>query len=121
VIIVGGVLSGIFTVTEFRRWRDLRAAADGVRVPVTVLSAFKIVVSSVRTTAMVMILIGCANAFGHRWRCTRCPALKATVAVDPENPIAIPSHDQPHAAAGHDHGHGGARKRTKTLPIFLSR
>ncbi len=67
VIIVGGVLSGIFTVTESGAFGTIYA------VLVTVLvyrglswEGFKLAVArAVRTTSMVMILVACAAAFGY--------------------------------------------------------
>ena len=67
VIIVGGVLSGVFTVTESGASGALYALVlTGLVYRSLSWQSFRLaVVSSVRTTAMVMILIGCANAFGY--------------------------------------------------------
>ena len=67
VIIVGGVLSGIFTVTESGAFGAIYA----IIVTIVVYRAltwekFKLaVVNSVRTTSMVMILIACSGAFAY--------------------------------------------------------
>ena len=76
VIIVGGVLSGVFTVTESGAFGAIYAFA------VTLLAyrsltwaSFRIAVASaVRTTAMVMILIACAAAFAYMLTFYRVPA-----------------------------------------------
>ncbi|TPW29878.1 TRAP transporter large permease [Pararhizobium mangrovi] len=75
VIIVGGVLSGILTVTESGAFGAIYA------VVVTLLvyreltwTAFKTAVASaVRTTALVMILVGCASAFAYMLALYRVP------------------------------------------------
>ncbi len=91
-IIVGGVLSGVFTVTE--------SGAMGViwALVVTILvyrslswSGFvTAVLRAVRTTAMVMVLVGCASAFGYLLAFYRVPdsLAKGLLAVS-ENPIVI--------------------------------
>lgn len=67
VIIVGGVLSGIFTVTESGAFGAIYAFI----VTIVVYRAltwdnFKIAVkSAVKTTSMVMVLIACAGAFAY--------------------------------------------------------
>ncbi|MGY5450930.1 TRAP transporter large permease [Agarivorans sp. MS3-6] len=67
VIIVGGVLSGVFTVTESGAFGTIYA----VLVTVLVYRAltwekFKTaVINSVKTTSMVMVLIACAAAFAY--------------------------------------------------------
>jgi tripartite ATP-independent transporter DctM subunit len=67
VIIVGGVLSGIFTVTESGAFGTIYAFLVTVLVyrSLTWESFKTAVVSSVRTTSMVMILIACAAAFAY--------------------------------------------------------
>lgn len=92
VIIVGGVLSGVFTVTESGAFGAIYALVvtllvyrslswDGFRTAV---------ISSVRTTSMVMILIACAGAFAYMLTFYRVP--NQTVALLTgltENPILI--------------------------------
>ncbi len=67
VIIVGGVLSGVFTVTESGAFGAIYALLVTIFV-YRALSweSFKIaVVNSVRTTSMVMILVACSAAFAY--------------------------------------------------------
>lgn len=67
VIIVGGVLSGVFTVTESGAFGAIYAFTVTLVVYRSITwDKFKIAVaSSVKTTAMVMILIACAGAFAY--------------------------------------------------------
>ncbi len=67
VIIVGGVLSGIFTVTESGAFGTLYAFAVTLVVYRSMSwSAFKTaVINSVRTTSMVLILVASATAFAY--------------------------------------------------------
>lgn len=67
VIIVGGVLSGIFTVTESGAFGTLYAFVVTIIVyRALTWENFKIaVVNSVRTTSMVMILVASAAAFAY--------------------------------------------------------
>lgn len=92
VIIVGGVLSGVFTVTESGAFGALYALALTALVYRSLSFAdFKLaVLQSVRTTAMVMILIGCAGAFGYLLALFQVPTLlgDALSAVS-DNPIVI--------------------------------
>lgn len=92
VIIVGGVLSGVFTVTESGAFGALYALALTAIVYRTLkLADFKLaVVQSVRTTAMVMILIGCAGAFGYLLALYQVPTLLGdALAAVSDNPIVI--------------------------------
>ena len=67
VIIVGGVLSGIFTVTESGAFGTMYAFVVTIIVyRALTWKNFKIaVVNSVKTTSMVMILVASASAFGY--------------------------------------------------------
>ena len=67
VIIVGGVLSGIFTVTESGAFGTIYAFLVTIFVyRCLTWKKFKLAVAkSVRTTSMVMILIACAGAFAY--------------------------------------------------------
>jgi len=92
VIIVGGVLSGIFTVTESGAFGTIYAFL----VTIIVYRAlswekFKIaVVSSVRTTAMVMILIACASAFAYLLTFYQVPTKMSELLTGiSENPVII--------------------------------
>jgi len=92
VIIVGGVLSGIFTVTESGAFGAIYAAV----VTVVVYRGlnwgnFKIPVArAVRTTSMVMILVACASAFGYMLTFYQVPShMVGFLTGITENPIAI--------------------------------
>lgn len=92
VIIVGGVLSGIFTVTESGAFGAIYAFL----VTIIVYRAmswenFKIaVVNSVRTTSMVMILVACAGAFAYMLTFFQVPSkMTDFITGVSENPIAI--------------------------------
>ena len=92
VIIVGGVLSGVFTVTESGAFGAIYALLLTAFVYRSLSwPAFKTaVVSSVRTTAMVMILIGSANAFGYLLALYQVPtALSDLLLSISNNPIVI--------------------------------
>ena len=112
VIILGGILTGVFTATEsasiavlwaffvtmfiYRdyRWSDLP----------------KLVHRTVKTVTIVMILIGFAASFGYIMTLMQIP-LKVTgfFAVALGQPLRDPAADQPAAAgAGHADGHGAA-------------
>ncbi|MEO1089883.1 MAG: TRAP transporter large permease [Pseudomonadota bacterium] len=92
IIIVGGVLSGIFTVTESGAFGAMYAL---------VLTAFvyrslswddfkTAVVNAVRTTSMVMILIGCASAFGYLLALYQVPELLTSSLLSiSQNPFMI--------------------------------
>ena len=77
VIIVGGTLSGVFTVTESGAIGALYA------IVITALayrslswrSFLTAVVRSVRTTGMVMMLVGCASAFAYMLSLYQVPQL----------------------------------------------
>lgn len=77
VIIVGGVLSGVFTATESGAFGALYAFVVTLLVYRAISwSNFKTaVISSVRTTSMVMILIACAGAFAYMLTFFRVPTL----------------------------------------------
>ncbi|MEO1650006.1 MAG: TRAP transporter large permease, partial [Pseudomonadota bacterium] len=76
VIIVGGVLSGIFTVTESGAFGAMYAFVVTLLVYRSLTwSGFKTaVVQAVRTTSMVMILIACAAAFAYMLTFYRVPS-----------------------------------------------
>lgn len=92
VIIVGGVLSGVFTVTESGAFGALYALVLTAFVYRSLgWEAFKVaVMNSVRTTAMVMILIGCAGAFGYLLALYQVPTLLSNALLTiSENPLMI--------------------------------
>jgi tripartite ATP-independent transporter DctM subunit len=92
VIIIGGSLSGIFTVTESGAVGAIYALA------VTVFgyrslgwrAFWKVVQSAIRTTAMVMMLVGAAAAFGYLMALYEVPARVATALTEVSaNPLVI--------------------------------
>ncbi|WP_417768774.1 TRAP transporter large permease [Stappia sp.] len=92
VIIVGGVLSGIFTVTESGAFGAIYALALTVLVYRSLSwSAFRTAVTSaVRTTAMVMILIGFASAFAYLLALYQVPLLLTDLLITiSDNPLII--------------------------------
>jgi len=92
VIIVGGVLSGIFTVTESGAFGAMYAFVVTMLVYRSITwEKFKLaVVQSVRTTSMVMILIACAGAFAYMLTFFRVPSLTVEFLLGiSENPILI--------------------------------
>ncbi|MFK7963295.1 MAG: TRAP transporter large permease [Burkholderiaceae bacterium] len=92
IIIVGGVLSGIFTVTESGAFGALYAFLVTWLVYRS-LSWDKFqtaVIQSVRTTSMVMILIACAAAFAYMLTFYRVPTKTVELLTGiTENPILI--------------------------------
>ena len=92
VIIVGGVLSGVFTVTESGAFGAIYAFLVTVLVyrSITVEKFKTAVISSVRTTAMVMILIACAGAFAYMLTFYRVPTKTVDLLTGlTDNPILI--------------------------------
>ncbi len=92
VIIVGGVLSGIFTVTESGAFGAIYAALVTLLVyrSLTWTNFRTAVVNSVRTTSMVMILIACAAAFAYMLTYFQVPTQMIDFMLSiSENPIAI--------------------------------
>ncbi len=92
IIIVGGVLSGLFTVTESGAFGAIYA------VLVTTLvyreldwAGFKLaVLNAVRTTSLVMILVACANAFAFLLTIYRVPeGLTGVLSQVSDNPFVI--------------------------------
>ena len=92
IIIVGGVLSGVFTVTESGAFGALYAFIVTLVVYRSInWNNFRIaVVQSVRTTSMVMILIACAGAFAYMLTFYRVPSMMVDLLTGiTENPILI--------------------------------
>ncbi|NOC83086.1 TRAP transporter large permease [Ruegeria sp. HKCCD6428] len=92
VIIVGGVLSGVFTVTESGAFGAMYAFVVTLVVYRSLSwENFKTaVISSVRTTSMVMILIACAGAFAYMLTFNRVPTKTVEFLLGiTENPILI--------------------------------
>ena len=92
VIIVGGVLSGIFTVTESGAFGAIYAFLVTLFVYRSITwDKFVIAVNqAVKTTAMVMILIACAGAFAYMLTFYRVPSLTVDLLTGlTDNPILI--------------------------------
>ncbi len=92
VIIVGGVLSGIFTVTESGAFGTIYAFLVTIIVYKSLTwEKFKLAVTnSVRTSAMVMILIACAGAFGYLLTFYDVPTKMAAFLTGiSDNPVVI--------------------------------
>ncbi len=92
VIIVGGVLSGIFTVTESGAFGAIYATVVTIFVYRSLTwEAFKTAVKrSVRTTSMVMILVACASAFAYMLTFNQVPSkMVGFVTSISDNPIVI--------------------------------
>ena len=92
VIIVGGVLTGIFTVTESGAFGAIYAFIVTLLVyrSITFAKFQTAVLQSVRTTAMVMILIACAGAFAYMLTFYRVPVIMVEVLTGlTDNPILI--------------------------------
>ena len=92
VIIVGGVLSGVFTVTESGAFGAMYAFVVTLLVyrSITWKNFQTAVVSSVRTTSMVMILIACAGAFAYMLTFYRVPTKTVELLTGiTDNPILI--------------------------------
>lgn len=92
VIIVGGSLSGVFTVTESGAIGCIYAIVITVIVyrSLTLRDFWIAVTRSVRTTGMVMILVGCASAFGYMLVLYDVPKMLTGLLYSiSENPIII--------------------------------
>lgn len=92
VIIVGGVLSGVFTVTESGAFGVIYAFLVTLFVYRSITwENFKVAVNqSVKTTAMVMILIACAAAFAYMLTYYRVPTQMVSLLTGiTDNPILI--------------------------------
>ena len=92
VIIVGGVLSGVFTVTESGAFGTIYAFLVTIIVyrALTWESFKTAVISAVRTTSMVMILVACAAAFAYMLTFYQVPSQMTSFMTGiSENPIAI--------------------------------
>lgn len=92
VIIVGGVLSGVFTVTESGAFGAIYAFVVTLIVyrSMTWKNFKTAVVQAVRTTSMVMILIACAGAFAYMLTFFQVPSKTVTLLTGlTDNPILI--------------------------------
>ncbi|MCB8887841.1 TRAP transporter large permease [Vreelandella malpeensis] len=92
VIIVGGVLSGILTVTESGAFGAIYAIiVTGLVYRELTWASFKAaVVQSVKTTSLVMILVGCASAFSYLLALYNVPEMLTTglIAIS-DKPLVI--------------------------------
>ena len=92
IIVVGGALSGVFTVTESGAIGALYAIIiTGLVYKSLSRDAFwTAVIRSVKTTGLVMILVGCASAFGYMLAMYRVPdVLASSLTSISDNPIVI--------------------------------
>ena len=92
VIIVGGVLSGVMTVTESGAFGAIYAIVVTALVyrELTWEGFRTAVVRAVRTTSMVMVLVGCASAFAYLLAIYRVPDHLAMALYSvSENPVVI--------------------------------
>jgi tripartite ATP-independent transporter DctM subunit len=92
VIIVGGVLSGIFTVTESGAFGAIYAFLATIIVYRALpWERFKLAVtSSVKTTSMVMILIACSGAFAYLLTYYQVPTkMSQFLTAISDNPVII--------------------------------
>ncbi|OCX61292.1 C4-dicarboxylate ABC transporter permease [Thioclava sp. SK-1] len=92
IIVVGGVLSGVMTVTESGAFGAIWAVLVTIFVYRELTWAkFKLAVAtSVRTTALVMLLVATASAFSYLLTLYRVPELLATAVTGiSDNPIVI--------------------------------
>ena len=92
VIIVGGVLSGVMTVTESGAFGAIYAFVVTLLVyrELTWEGFRAAVLNSVKTTALVMILVATASAFAYLLALYRVPeALAGSLTAISENPIVI--------------------------------
>ena len=92
VIIVGGVLSGIMTVTESGAFGAIYALAVTVFVyrELTWEGFKEAVLNSVKTTALVMVLVASASAFAYLLALYRVPeALAGSLTAVSQDPIVI--------------------------------
>ena len=92
VIIVGGTLSGIMTVTESGAFGAIYAVVITALVyrELTWSAFVNAVSNAVRTTALVMILVGCASAFAYMLALYRVPDTLANLLTSiSSNPYVI--------------------------------
>ncbi|SBS27696.1 Sialic acid TRAP transporter permease protein SiaT [Marinomonas spartinae] len=92
IIVVGGSLSGVFTVTESGAIGAIYAIViTGLVYRSLSLKDFWVaVVRSVRTTGMVMVLVGCAGAFGYMLALYEVPKVLAHALTSiSSNPVVI--------------------------------
>lgn len=92
IIIIGGILSGIFTATESSSIAVIYTMMIGVFAyrSLGLKSLAKATKESVKITAMVMMIIGAATAFGYALAILEAPAQLASLITSiSSNPIAV--------------------------------
>ncbi len=92
IIIVGGVLSGIFTVTESGAFGAIYAFVVTIIVyrAMTWEKFKRAVANSVKTTSMVMILIACSGAFAYLLTFYQVPTrMSLFLTAISDNPVVI--------------------------------
>jgi len=92
IIIMGGILSGIFTATESSSIAVIYTMLIGLFAYRTLglKSLFKAARESVKVTAMVMLIIGSATAFGFALAILEAPTqLASLITAVTDNPIAV--------------------------------
>jgi tripartite ATP-independent transporter DctM subunit len=92
VIIMGGILSGVFTPTESSAIAVIYTILIGVLVYRTLglKGFFAAAVQSVKTTAMVLLIIGAATGFGYALAILETPSqLAAAITSITDNPLLI--------------------------------
>lgn len=92
IIIIGGILSGIFTATESSAVAVIYTVLVGVLVYRTIGFAkfVESAISSVRITAMVLLIIGAASSFGYVLAILEVPTdLASLITTMTDNPILI--------------------------------
>jgi len=92
VIIIGGILSGIFTATESSAVAVLYTIMVGVLVYRTIgyRKFVESAISSIRITSMVLLIIGAAGSFGYVLAILEVPAdLASLIKSVTDNPILV--------------------------------
>lgn len=91
VVVIGGIIGGVFTATEGSAIAVLYALVLGVCYRnITLKSFWEIVVDSAKTSGMVLFLIGVSNILGWVMAFTQIPqTISAMLLSITENPIII--------------------------------
>ncbi len=92
VIIIGGILSGIFTATESSAVAVLYTIMVGVLVYRTIgyRKFVESAMSSIRITSMVLLIIGAAGSFGYVLAILEVPSdLAGLINAATDNPILV--------------------------------
>jgi len=91
VVVIGGIVAGIFTATEGSAIAVVYALILGISYKnITLASFWKIVVDSAKMSGMIVFLIGVSNILGWVMAFTQIPqAISAVLLGITENPIII--------------------------------